>query len=228
MKDISDVNKPDMLTLCDNDVVSFLQDNPDFFLRQRDLLLHLRVPHAQRGAVSLVEIQLEKLRERVSEQEEEITQLMSIAAGNENLFRVFSGLHCALFGANTEEDIHHALDKLASSLSLTVNLRLYEPSLHAPKRHVLDSAAVEKLKAAHFCGQRIYLGRLRKINGEQFVTPSPELGSYALVPVGQTKELGFLSFASKDGGHFQPSLDTLFIEQIAEHIAILLTKWTSI
>ena len=222
----SQFNGNTSLSICDDDVVRFLKEQPEFFLRQLDLLVHLQIPHPQRGAISLIEIQLEKLRERVLNLEEEITTLMSIAAGNGNLFRVFSIAHRALFDANSKNDIYHALDALAASLNLSVSLRLYEPSSDLQETTTLERSAVDRLKASHFCGQRIYLGRLRKLDGEQFVTPAPELGSYALLPVSSSKEFGFLSFSSKDGGHFQPSMDTLFVEQIAEHIAILLAKWS--
>ena len=222
MTELSKLEGPLAKALTDDAVASYLKDNPDFFLSQLKLLEQLRLSHPQRGAVSLVEIQLSRLRERVAELEEDITQLMSIAAGNENLFRAFSQAHKALFAASREQDIHQALRTLASSLQLSVSLRFYDVGHHA-----LNKKSVDAIKAAHFCGQHVYLGRLRKADGELFVSHAPELGSYALVPVYKGKELGFLSFASKDGGHFQPSMDTLFIEQIAEHIAILLTKWQS-
>ncbi|STQ74462.1 DUF484 family protein [Grimontia hollisae] len=220
MTELSKLEGPLAEALTDEAVAAFLKDNPDFFCRQPQLVAQLRIPHADRGAVSLVEIQLGRLRERVAELEEEITQLMGIAAGNENLFRAFSHAHQALFAARNEDDIHRALCALAGALNLSVSLRLYDNG-----HHTLNRKSVDAVKAAHFCGQRIYLGRLRKADGDQFVSQAPELGSYALVPVVKDKELGFLSFASPDGGHFQPSMDTLFVEQIAEHIAILLTKW---
>ncbi|NGN99666.1 DUF484 family protein [Grimontia sp. S25] len=220
MTELSKLEGPLAEALTEEAVAAFLKDNPDFFHRQPQLAAQLRVPHTERGAVSLVEIQLGRLRERVAELEEDITQLMSIAAGNENLFRAFSHAHKALFAAESEDDIHKALLELANSLHLVVSLRLYDGG-----HHQLNRKSVDAVKAAHFCGQRIYLGRLRKVDGDQFVTQAPELGSYALVPVFKGKELGFLTFASQDGGHFQPSMDTLFVEQIAEHIAILLTKW---
>lgn len=220
MNDFSSFDKVIPNKLCNEDVVSFLQDNPDFFLHQNALLMQLRIPHEQRGAISLIEMQLEKLRSRIAEQEEEITQLMSIAAGNEHIYRSFSTIQSALFAANEEKDIRQALNNLASSLNFTVDLRLYDATHQS-----LDRSAIEAIKATHFGDQRIYLGRLRQFVAEQFVTCAPQLGSYALVPICHTKELGFISFASQDGGHFQPSMDTLFIEQLAEHIGILLTKW---
>lgn len=220
MTELSKLEGPLAEALTEDAVAAYLKDNPDFFIRQPSLAAQLRIPHAERGAVSLVEIQLGRLRERVGELEEDITQLMSIAAGNENLFRAFAKAHKALFAAESEDDIHRAVRELAASLNLSVSLRLFDQGHHA-----LDRASVDAVKAQHFCGQRIYLGRLRRTDGELFVSQAPELGSYALVPVVKGKELGFLAFASKDGGHFQPSMDTLFVEQVAEHIAILLTKW---
>ncbi|SKA49434.1 DUF484 family protein [Enterovibrio nigricans] len=220
MTELSKLDRPLIQALSDDAVVSYLKDNPDFFIRQPEMAEQLRIPHAERGVISLVEIQLGRLRERVANLEEDITQLMSIAAGNEKLFRAFAEAHRALFAANREEDIHKALRELAASLNLNVSLRLFETGHHA-----LNRKSVDAVKAAHFCGQRIYLGRLRKTDGEHFISQAPELGSYALVPVSQHKDLGFLAFASRDGGHFQPSMDTLFVEQVAEHIGILLTKW---
>ncbi|WP_028024260.1 DUF484 family protein [Enterovibrio calviensis] len=220
MTELSKLEGPQAKALTEEAVASYLKDHSDFFLRQPELLAQLRISHAERGTVSLVEIQLGRLRDRVAELEEDITQLMSIAAGNENLFRAFSQTHKALFAANKEQDIHQALRVLATALQLSASLRFYDIGHHA-----LNKKSVDSVKAAHFCGQRVYLGRLRKAEGEQFVSQAPELGSYALVPVFAGKEIGFLSFASKDGGHFQPSMDTLFVEQIAEHIGILLNKW---
>ncbi|WP_152557169.1 DUF484 family protein, partial [Photobacterium sanctipauli] len=36
---------------------------------------------------------------------------------------------------------------------------------------------------------------------------------------------GVLSFASVDGGHFQPEMDTLFVEQLAHVLARLIHHW---
>ena len=46
-------------------LAAFLRSNPDFFLRNGDLLANLRLPHISGGAISLVERQIEVLREKL-------------------------------------------------------------------------------------------------------------------------------------------------------------------
>ena len=57
----------------------YLLDKPDFFARYPEILLAMRLPHGERGTVSLVERRQELLRNRVNQLEEEITALMTEA-----------------------------------------------------------------------------------------------------------------------------------------------------
>ncbi len=205
-------------------VADYLKDHPDFFLNHLDLLTQLFVPHQDRGAISLLEAQLMQLRKKVTALEDEITDLLELGSANDVLFRGFAKTHRDLFAAKQLSDITQTLNTLADQLNLRVSLRLYASDNDAEG---LSKNAVDTLKATHFCGNRIYLGRLSQHLGAHFLANPPALGSYVLLPIGKGKELGFLSFASQDGGHFQPNMDTLFIEQIAEHITILLMNWQS-
>jgi len=49
--------------LTDEAVAEWLRANPDFFRRNNELLSTLRLPHASGAAVSLIERQIEVLRE---------------------------------------------------------------------------------------------------------------------------------------------------------------------
>ena len=57
--------------LQENQVVDFLKQHPDFFLRHKALLDELTVPHEQRGAVSLFDLKLERQRDRLQHLEQE-------------------------------------------------------------------------------------------------------------------------------------------------------------
>ena len=35
-------------------IISYLEDNPDFFLNKNDLLINLEIPHQKKGSVSPV------------------------------------------------------------------------------------------------------------------------------------------------------------------------------
>ena len=79
MNDVQQSINSDELPLTDDLVVSYLQDNPEFFNRNSSLITSLRLNDEQRGTVSLVERQQQQLRSKVHGLEDEITQLMSVA-----------------------------------------------------------------------------------------------------------------------------------------------------
>ena len=79
---------------------AYLEQNPDFFERHDDLLSRLSVSHERKGSVSLVERQQQKLRERVNQLEEEITELMINARRNEAIFKAYSKLYVQLLNCH--------------------------------------------------------------------------------------------------------------------------------
>ena len=69
-------------------IAAYLQHNPDFFERHQALLLRLRVPHARGGStISLVERQIEVLREKHAALEGKLAELVSVAAATMRLPR---------------------------------------------------------------------------------------------------------------------------------------------
>jgi len=73
-------------------VLEYLARYPEFFLRHGAMLDKIRIPHAQKGTISLVERQLDGQRERIEQLEQEITELMGVASENERIFRVYADL----------------------------------------------------------------------------------------------------------------------------------------
>src|SRR5687767_3955104 len=73
--------------LSDEAVAQHLQSHPDFFERQSTVLLKLRLPHQRQSGqtVSLVERQVEVLRERNQGLERRLGELMEVARANEQL-----------------------------------------------------------------------------------------------------------------------------------------------
>ena len=60
-------------------VARYLQHNPDFFERHQTLLGRLRLPHARTGStISLVERQVEVLREKQSTVEQKLAEFVRV------------------------------------------------------------------------------------------------------------------------------------------------------
>ncbi|WP_117236429.1 DUF484 family protein [Vibrio maerlii] len=196
-------------------VAEYLHDNPDFFHYRRELLDRLALTHHEQGAVSLVQVQMGRQRQRIEELEEEITQLMSLAANNDRTFNDFMELQETVLKCTSVMGVIGAVEAKARDLGLRSYVRLIEHE----KEHVSISKEVwARFSTNHLNGKESYLGRLRKVDRESLFKDqrAPEMGSYVILPlIKQGESLGILAFSSEDGGHFQPSMDTLFLHHLS-------------
>ncbi|MEM6186944.1 DUF484 family protein [Shewanella vaxholmensis] len=188
----------------------YLLDNPDFFNRYPELLLAMRLPHMERGAISLVERRQEMLRQRVSQLEEEITSLLTMAARNEKIYQFntelsFQLLNCA--------DLVSLKEVLADSLKLQFNFS------HVRLSSVLDTdmKAIwdQRLHKGH------YFGRLTQQEAKRLF--GSEVGSVALTKLSEDNPVIF-AIASQDATHFHPDMDNMLLEQLRRLLAHMLAK----
>lgn len=224
MNERSNLLKKEQREFIDDEMVAaYLGANPDFFTRHVELLDKLKFHLEERGTVSLVDIQLKKLRYKVADLEEEITRLMEIGSKNDKLFRLISKTQCSLLTATNLKEAQFAIDELCEGLNLSGSIRIFNPTVSEFSLAENDYIA---LKQARFGHSDKYLGRLKKSEADLFFKHCIELGSVALIPIGHSYNQGVLAFSSLDGGHFQPDMDTLFLEQLAKVISALLKGWT--
>ena len=65
-------------------IAAYLQRNPEFFERHQALLARLQLPHARGGStISLVERQIEVLREKQAALESKLAELVHVARAND-------------------------------------------------------------------------------------------------------------------------------------------------
>jgi len=218
----------DELPLTDELVSAYLQDNPEFFSRNNELMTGLRLADSQRGTVSLVERQQQQLRQKVHNLEDEITQLMSVASHNESLFMLYSNLYLRLIDCQSASEL---LDCLAQTTTELL-------SLSAFKLYLLDSVEIEHESLSENDCQGVmqnrleksdyYFGRLQQSEQEMIFSQSC-IGSVVLVKLShEEKDLGFLAISSDDAHHFDPRMDTLLLSQFKRLVAKLLKQHLAI
>lgn len=196
-------------------VYDYLQDHPEFFQQYPQLLASLRLPHQQRGSVSLVERQLELQREKIQALEDDITRLMSVARQNEQLFLAFNQLQAGLYQATSLQQAEQQLQQFTAALPQVNECRLIRFDSEQ------SSQPFQLLLSRRLNEQGIYLGRLNK--EEQQPLFGQSVHSVALMLVkDQQQPLALLAFGSELDDHFQPSMDKLFIGHLASMLAQLL------
>ena len=212
------------ITLSDDIIVSFLQDNPEFFNRQPELLTSLRLQDVQRGTVSLVERQQQLLRTKVHNLEEEITHLMSVANQNEQLFVLYSDLYLRLLdceeGAELLDCLHQATTELLSLSGLKLWLAQSTTLAHSS----ICRENCQDILDNRLANDDYYFGRLQQSEQQQIFTETVS-GSVVLIKLSdQHGTIGFLAISSQDADHFDPRMDTLLISQFTRLVSKLLRQ----
>jgi uncharacterized protein YigA (DUF484 family) len=222
--------------LSDASVADYLQTYPDFFERNSTLLTKLRLPHLRdAGAtVSLVERQVEVLRERNQSLERKLKELIDVARANDALADRIHRLSQRLIRAHTlletinaiETSLREDFDAMHSVLLLFLEqARALEPEagrfLRAGDVAGADIKTFESLlqSGKPRCGQvrdaqRDYL----------FGKDSVEIGSVALTPLGPKGELGILAIGASDAERFHPAMSTEFLSRIGELVTYALMR----
>lgn len=205
-------------------VAAWLQRHPDFFQGRDELLMSLRLSHAPRGAVSLVERQLSLLRERNDELRSRLNQLMDVARDNDRLFDKTRRLVLDLLDAGSLEEVVSAVeDSLRHQFQVPyVSLILYSDS-PLPVGRSTSVAEAQKAVGSLLSGGKSVCGVLRPHElAFLFADDEASIGSAAVVTVGSQ---GILAIGSPDPQHYKSSLGTLFLGYIAEVLARVLPRF---
>ncbi|MCL2892310.1 DUF484 domain-containing protein [Brenneria tiliae] len=220
------------VALSDDMVLQFLQQNPDFFIRNARQIEQMRIPHPVRGTVSLVEWQLARQRHHITQLEEEITLLMEQAGANELLFNRLLNLQTELASADSLLDMLDRLQRWARKLGLAgASVRLFSDKwrIGAPSdfTHLsLNRSLFEPLRIQRLGQASHYLGSL---NGPELLLLLPQakqIGSVALSMMGENHDLGLLIFSSRDSHHYQDGMGTVLLQQLATTmLPAMLERW---
>jgi|TARA_B100000767_G_C19734383_1_gene523228 hypothetical protein len=223
------INSGDGL-ITDDLVADYLQDNPEFFNRNKHLMSSLRLVDEQRGTVSLVERQQQQLRQKVHGLEDEITQLMTVATHNEQLFVLYSDLYLRLLDCQSAAELLDCLNQTTIELLSLSSFKLW---LTPTSDNVLAHESVTANDCAGVMQNRLtdkefYFGRLQE-SEQRLIFSQSSSGSVVLIKLNhEDKTIGFLAIGSENAHHFDPRMDTLLLSQFKRLVAKLLHQHLAI
>jgi uncharacterized protein YigA (DUF484 family) len=212
---------------------TYLRQNPDFFVRNEPLLAHLRLPHARgSAAVSLVERQVEVLREKNQALEGRLAELIAVARSNDQLADKIHRYTRRLMGAGSRRDVVEQVEKslredfaaFHSTLLLfgTAGAGL-EPGrfVQLVERGDSSLAGFETLLTSG----KPRCGQVRDSQREfLFGNESAGVASLALVPLGSDAAMGLLALGSPERDRFHPGMSTDFLTRMGELLADALSR----
>lgn len=209
----------DTTELSSADVRAFLLQNPEFFAEHSDLLEKIKLPHEQKGSVSLVEIQSDQLRKKVRQLNFKLNQLVSIAKQNEKIYRVYTDLNVQLLRCESVAEVQFTLEDV-----LQERLQLSSAVIKSFKGpHAIPELQQRLFTEKRFKNTNFFFGRLSQHERQLLFGESPA-ESVALMLLGDNRELGILGISSSDASHFTPDMDTLLLQQLRQVLNIILPE----
>lgn len=214
-------------TINDEMVRDYLIENNDFLQRNPEMLDHLHISHASGSAISLVEKQVGILRERNVEMRRRLNTLTANARDNDKLYEQTRSLVLTLLGANTYADMQRAfVDSMKNDFQAEhASMILFGDSENADRSMRIESPESAKTEiGALLKGRKAVCGALRKEELTYLFPKSGDIGSAALMPLSNGKELGVIAVGSSDANRYNSSMGTLFLTHIADVMVRLLPR----
>ncbi len=213
-------------------VADYLKANHDFFSQFPDLLCSLQIPHDSGQAVSLVERQLQVLRDENSRLKARFKELVDVASDNEALIRSMHRLTLQLMEATSPGQILSTLGKqLSESFSAdSIHLRIFA-----------EPAFLDQELAEEFVGKGSpLLSRFNdilnadmpfsgRLNQEQqaslYGDDGSQQGSVVIVPLHAGHWQGLLAIGSDDPARYQPGMGVDLLVHLGDVLSLILDPW---
>ncbi len=207
-------------------VADYLAEHPDFLHDHPDLLAELLIPHATGSAVSLIERQVQVLRDKHAIAQRQLHQLIEVARDNDRLAERMHQLALALLDCTTLADVIGAVDaKLSGAFEADrVALLLFDDRVSGPTldhARWLSASSPELAEFDNILNSRKPIcGRLTTAQLDCLFGPEPAaVGSAVVIPLAETEPFGLLGIASRDPERFQHGMGTSFLQQLGQLIS---------
>lgn len=221
----------DAVAVSEDLVANFLERHPNFFDRHSATLAKLNLPHARGTAtISLVERQVQVLRDKNEKLESRLRELIGVARDNDVLVSKIHRLACRLIRARNGAALMEALETslredFGASEWLLLLARTKDSAIaslsHRHLRVIEPTAPELKMFETLFESGRPRCGQIRDSQRDFLFGPGTvEVGSAALVPLGSLPSAaGVLAIGSPDAERFHPTMSTEFLARIGDLVS---------
>lgn len=217
-KDVSAID-----SAAEEGIASYLEQHPDFFLRHPEVLEQLDLRHhAAKGTVSLIERQVQVLRDRNHTLDRQLRELVAIARENDVLAARLHRFALAMADSASLDDVFdNAYEMLRREFKLDAVAIIVQsqPNTAFPRSEFVGNdprvrAVLRQFSrsAKPICGGKHDESMTKYLFGAQ----APSVKSSALIPFGARGPNAVLCLGSHDPRRFHSGMGTVYLVQIAD------------
>lgn len=210
-------------------VRDYLANHPDFFDDHRELLTELQLSHASGNAVSLIERQVQTLRDQNQDLKKRLLELVDVARDNDRLGERLHQLTLELIRSGSLTELVNQLQHQLRNEFDADTIILHLPDLDESQQREIGARPLiidDELKALlpiPLTENKPQCGRLKQEQTEfLFGEQAMAIESSAIIPLGENARDGLLVIGSRDLNRFNPCMGTLFLNHLGELVSSLL------
>ena len=216
----------------EHEMARYLRDHPSFFEQHQDVLAGMLLSHESGSAVSLIERQVQILREQKSELKTKLQNLISTAKTNEKLNDNINTLILELLDADTLDDILSIVEqRIRTDFEAdAIVVKLVASGNDALKEHVELTAWQQP---ALVIGEKVMTARqpmCGTFSSEQMqaLFDDADVQSAGIVPLAKDENskncYGIIAIGSYDPQRFRADMGTLFLSLLGQILTRILKR----
>lgn len=216
----------------EHEMVRYLRDHPDFFEGHQDVLSGMVLSHESGSAVSLIERQVQILREQKEEQKRKLKSLIENAQANEKLNNNVNSLILELLDTSSLDDILNIINqRMRKDFEAdAIVVKLLASGNDTLKEHVELTAWQQP---ALVIGEKVMTARepmCGSFNTEQMqaLFDDADIKSAGIVPLAKDKNskhcYGIIAIGSYDPQRFRADMGTLFLSLLGQVLTRILKR----
>ena len=211
------------------EIGKYLRENPNFFIENEEVLETLRIPHQDKGTISLIEKQLEISKMKQREAQEQILGFFKNANENAAIFKKTQSFLREVIVGDSQNKFFESLHSgtythLGCEYSLII-LGKNESEISSSIQ-VRDKKALSRDTLKLFRSATPILGPLSKRQKKElFLQETKKARSFAVVPIRDNqKHIALFNLGHENPEFFSEGKETFFLEFLADMFSVLIPK----
>jgi len=211
--------------LSSKEIKEFLVLNPDFFVKNPEVLNSVELVHQSGNAVSLIEKQVELLRTNYNSTTDKLMDLLQVAKNNDDIFALTKKLILSLIEAsNIEEIVELVEESFKSEFGVKDSKVLFfsESSLNFPQGRTKELSVADKVLKGLLNKDKSYVGKINEDVTRFIFNKKSTIVEAALVSLSCNSVPGLIALGSDKNGIYDNNKGTLFLDFISEVVSKLI------
>ena len=209
--------------ISENEVIEFLSENPDFFLKNPNALEELEIKHESGGATSLIEKQVEIIKKKSQVTNSKLSEFLINAEFNQKLFIKVQKLILVILKARNLNTLSDQVELFFKKEFGTEKCKLFfftqEDLFELSAERIISPEIATPVFSNLFKENTIYLGGLKHELSALVFGSKAMIEEGAICKLSSDKIAGTLALGSSRKGKFSKDSETLFLEFVLSVIS---------